>query len=463
MAGSSIGTNTGGGTISLTGLASGLNTSSIISALIAAERQPVTQMTIRQEKLQASQGVLAELKGSLQRLSFAVSELALPSLFESGQTASSSEPLRIEATVTSGAAVGGYQVEVKQLATAARRSFTFASPAAEETVTVEGREYKIAAGATAQSLAAKINADGSGKVWAAVTETNTIALSMRETGASGAEYVKVTGASLTEVAGSAHEGHDAEYAVDGAAGTSHTNTLKGAIPGVTLTLKGVTTTSGPVTVDVQPPAPSVSGIESQIQSFVKLYNSTVESIEKQLTTKPPKGARSASEYAIGTLFGNTALSGFLGKMRASMYQAIGGLPAEMASPADIGLSPGAATGSSSQAAVEGQLKLDPTKLANAVQSNPAGAKAMLAHWATGLQSLIETVGGPGGMLETSISSDEGQFQELRRRISAMNAAIEVHQADLVQTYAKLEGIISRNSSQNSWLASQSEGLIKSGR
>lgn len=460
--GVSIGSNAGGGNISLTGLASGLNTTQIISAILSAERQPVTQMTTQQEKLQAAQSVLTDVKGSLQRLSFAISEFTLPATFESDQSASSSEPQRVEAAVTGGAAVGGYQVEVKQLATAARRSFTFAAPAAEETIVAEGREYKVAAGATAQSLAAQINADASGKVWAAVTEANTLALSTRATGAGGAEFIKVSGAALTEVAGSGHEGHDAQYAVDGTAATSHTNTITGAIPGVTLTLKGVTTTSGAVTIDVQPPAPSLSAIEAQVQSFVKLYNSTVESIQKQLNTKPIKGAHSAAEYGVGTLFGNIGLSGLLGRMRSSMYEAIVGLPAEMASPLDVGLSSGSSTGSSSQSSIEGQLKLDPAKLAKAVQSDPAGVKTMLQKWATNLQGMVDAVGGPGGSIEGSIKTDEGQFQALRHRITAMNSALEVRQKNLVQTFAKLEEIISRNNSKASWLATQSEGLMKSG-
>ena len=77
------------------------------------------------------------------------------------------------------------------------------------------------------------------------------------------------------------EGKNAEYSVDGVAGTSASNTVTNAIAGVTLTLGGLTTT-GPVTIDVQAPGASVSAVEAQVQSFVKLYNSTVEAIQKQL-------------------------------------------------------------------------------------------------------------------------------------------------------------------------------------
>ena len=43
----------------------------------------------------------------------------------------------------------------------------------------------------------------------------------------------------------------------------------------------------------------VSAIETQVQSFIKLYNTTVEAIQKQLATKPPDqpdhGRRTAAQ------------------------------------------------------------------------------------------------------------------------------------------------------------------------
>ena len=39
-----------------------------------------------------------------------------------------------------------------------------------------------------------------------------------------------------------------------------------------------------MTIDVQAPGPSASAVEAQVQAFVKLYNSTVESIQTQLST-----------------------------------------------------------------------------------------------------------------------------------------------------------------------------------
>jgi flagellar hook-associated protein 2 len=464
MSSASVGT-TAGAPINITGLASGLDTGSIINALMNAERIPITQLTHQQEKLQGQANALASMQSSMRALSFAAFEFRLGTLFENSQAVSSSEPLRVSAATTSGAGVGGYEVEVTQLANSAQRTFTFTAPAAEDTVTIDGHEYTLEAGASAKELASKINADGKATVYAAVLDNETIVFSSRTTGASGAEFINVadSGGALAEKAGTAKAGRDAEFVVDGVAGTSASNTVTNAIAGVTLTLNGLTA-SGPVTITVQPPGPSLSAIEAQVQSFVTLYNTTVEAIQKQLTTRPPPNPQNAEELATGTLFGDTSLSSALSRMRQTMYEPIVGLSAEMSSPFDIGISTGAPTGGSpSQASLEGLLKLDPAKLANAIQANPEGVKEMLKGWSKNLEEIANNVATAGGPLAARITSDEGQISELKVRINSMNEILAVRQKALVATYAKLEGIINRNNAQSSWLTQQTESLAKLGK
>ncbi|HME05046.1 MAG TPA: flagellar filament capping protein FliD [Solirubrobacteraceae bacterium] len=452
--------------LTITGLANGLNTSQIIAALMGAEREPVTRLTAQEEKLNAAQQQLRTVQSSLRALALAASEFTLPSVFESSQTATSSEPNRVGAATTGGAGVGGYQVEVKRLANSAQRTFTFTSPAAEDTITVEGREYKLAAGGTAKQLASAINSDSSGSVYAAALENGNIVFSSRATGASGAEFIKVSdpGGALAEVAGTAKEGMDAEYAVDGVTGTSASNTVNSAIAGVTLSLLGVTTTSGPVTIDVQAPGANVATVEAQVKSFVSTYNSTIEALQKQLTTKPPASPQNAAEYGTGTLFGDLELTGLVNEMRQAMYEPIAGLPAEMASPDDIGISTGGATGkaTSSQSSIEGLLKLEPEKLANAVKTNAAGVETMLQKWSQGLQKTIEDSAQPGGVLEARITGEGTQVSEIRSRVATMDELLTIREQALVQTYAQLETVLAQSNSQQSWLASQAEGLTKSG-
>lgn len=461
MSTSGISLNNAAGTpLSVTGLASGLDTSEIIAALMSAEREPVTHMTGQENKLEGTNSALQSAQSALQSLSFAVAEFALPSSFESSQTVTSSEPARVSAAATAGAAVGGYEVEVTKLATSAQRTFAFTSPTAEETVTVDGKELKVKAGETAKELASAINGDASASVYAVATEAGTIVLSNRETGATGPEYIKVAGAGvLAEKEGTAKEGQNAEYSIDGVAATSATNTIANAIPGVTLTLSGLTPT-GPVTIDVQPPGLDTQTLEDQVNAFIKLYNSTVEGIQKQLATKPNAKASSVSEYATGALFGDLELTSVLDNMRAAMYEPVKGLEAGMSSPFDIGVSTGAPTGSgtSSQASIEGLLTLNAGKLTEAVKTNPTGVEQMLQQWSKNLQSVIDVASEAGGGIETRINGDTAQVTELQSRIASMNEILADREKALQETYAQLEAVISQNDAQSSFLAKQAEGL-----
>ena len=459
--GLSVGSSTGS-PITISGLASGLDTSAIISALMGAERVPLKHLTSQQEKLQGQQQQIQAVQSSLQQLAFEASEFVLPSLFETAQSVTSSEPTRVSAATSSGAAIGGHEVEVKQLANSAQRTFAFTSPAGEDKLTIDGQEFAVKAGGSAKELANAINSSSTATVYAAVLENGTLALSNRATGNTGAEFIKVldSGGVLSEQAGSAKEGKNAEYSVDGVAASSASNIVAGAIPGVTLTLSGLTST-GPVTIDVQPPGPSVSVVESQVQSFIKLYNSTVQAIQKELATKPPVGTSSSSS---GALFGDFELTGLLSRMRQVMYEPIAGLPAEMSSPFSVGISTGAASGAggTSHSALEGQLTLNSAALANAIQNNPAGAKEMLQRWSQNLQGVLNAAAEPGGSLDARIHGDEAQVTQLNTQITRLNETLLLREQALKATYSALESVLSQNSSQATWLTSQEKQLQSSG-
>jgi len=286
----------------------------------------------------------------------------------------------------------------------------------------------------------------------------TLVLSTRATGASGEGFIQVSapGGSLTEQAGLAKAGRNAEYSVDGVAASSPTNTVTSAVPGVTLNLLALTTVTGPVTIDVQAPAPSASAITSQVQSFVSLYNSTIGAIQKQLNTKPPTSPQSAAELKTGTLFGDFDLSTALSGMRESIYEPIAEQPAEMSSLAAIGISTGAPSGTAtfSQSSVEGQLQLNTAQLEAAVQSNPAGVQQMLQKWAKSFEGAVNTVAGPGAALELRVNGDSTQVSEMASRITTMNELLTVRQKTLEEQYEAMEKAIAKSKAEGEYLTQQ---------
>lgn len=448
--------------LKFTGLGSGLKTEEIIDALIGAERQPVIRMT-EEEAIQAAQErALRSLQGSLQQLSFSAGELSSATLFATSQSVSSSEPAKVGASVSSGAGVGGYEVNVTKLANSAQRTFTFKSPEAEDTITIDGRETTLKAGGSIGELVNAINANSESTVYAAAVNGETLILSERETGAQSEGYIAVsdTAGALTEKVGAARPGQNAEYTIDGVAGTSKTNKLTEAIPGVTLTLSAVTTVSGPVTIDVSPPEPDVSKIVEQVKSFVSQYNTTLESLEKETSTKPSTNIQFAAESGEGTLFGDFELTSLIGSMREAVYTPAEGLPEEMSSLASIGVSTGAASGEShySQSAVEGKLTIEDAKLEEAIRKDPEGVQSMLSSWGASFQKTLNAYAEPGGTISGRIEGDEAGVSYLGRQVTTMNEMLAIRRQSLEAQYVALESVMSRMKSQSSWLAGQIASL-----
>jgi flagellar hook-associated protein 2 len=446
----------GGGALQITGLASGLDTDQIISELMAVKQQPVTALQNQEKGIQARDSALQSLQTALQTVETDAQALEDPSLFDTSQAVTSSNSGVVSATSSSGAGIGGYQVAVTQLANSSQRTFSFASPTSDDTITIDGHAETITAGESLQSFVSQVNGDSSSTVFAAAVDGNVV-FSSRQTGDTGSNFIQVSDpqGNLVENTAKAKEGQNAEYSVDGVAGTSASNTVSDAIAGVTLTLNGVTSTSAPVTIDVSPPAPNAANVTSAIQQFVSDYNSAITAVQTQLSTPP-----SSTDPTVGTLYEDPELSDLLTQMRTAMYQSGSGLPQGMASMLDIGVSTGAASGNAtpSQSSLDGDLTVDTSALTAALQSNPNGVQSVLVGWASSFSSLVDNGAGPGGMIDTRVSTDSSQISDLDSQISDMQAALNDQQQQLVAQYAALEATLSSNSSQASWLTGQINAL-----
>ena len=517
----------------ITGLASGLNTDQIIQEEMSIYEQPVTNLQNQSTNLTAQNTALTNIQTQLQTLASDAQALGDPSLFNTSQAVTSSDTTRVQATSSTGAGVGGYQVSVSQLANSAQRTFAYTSPTSADTVSIDGQQVSVSAGESISSFVNAINSNSNLDVYAAATDSGTVVLSNRSTGDTGTNFIQVqdsggtlnedmasftytsptsadtvtingqqvsvsagesaanfvsainansslnvnasvnssgqvvlsnraggtggsvsvqdSGGTLTNQTSLAKEGQNALYSVDGVSGSSASNTVTGAIAGVSLTLAGVTTTSGPVTVDVGAPAASASNISSAVQTFITQYNSVISSIESALTTAPTSGTAGT-----GTLYQDPELQDLLTSMRSAMYTSGSGLPSGLANMLDIGVSTGATTGSGaeSQSALAGDLTLDSTTLSNELSSNAVGVQNVLSKWADSFSTMVNDAADPGGTIDTRISGDTAEVTQLGNQISAMQATLTDKQNSLVQEYAQLESALSTNQSTSSWLTSQ---------
>ncbi len=115
--------------LSSPGIGSGLDVASIISQLMAVERQPLSALDAKEAKYQAQLTAYGSLKGALSSFQTAVTALADPAKF-SAVTAKLADTAVATATASTAAVPGTYSIEVQALAQAHKlKSAAFATSA----------------------------------------------------------------------------------------------------------------------------------------------------------------------------------------------------------------------------------------------------------------------------------------------------------------------------------------------
>lgn len=454
--------------LNIGGLASGLDTNAIVDQLMSIERLPRTRLDQKASLVTARQSVLADFQSRLRAVESAAQGLRSVGLWSQAQTASTSDATRLSAAIVagSGAGVGGYQVEVSQLANAAQRTYTFASPATAGTITIDGHDTAVAANATIGDVVSAINADPRATVYAAATDRGTLVLSARATGDSGAGFIALsdTTGALTEQTGKAKQGRDAQFVVDGVAGTSSSNEVTSAIAGVRLSLRGVTTVSGPITVTVGAPTVDTAVVKDKLRAFVDVYNSTVDAIRARLDERSVKDPRTTEQQQAGMLNGDTALTAVLSQMRQLIYSSVRGLPDGMSSLADLGVSTGSASATISRDALAGKLELDDAKLSTALAGNPQGVRDLLAGpanaggWARAFERVLHGFDTTGGTIDVRIVGADAELKRLQQSMADMDQRLALKEQSLRAQFAAMESALAQSQAQGSWLSGQLASL-----
>ncbi|QXI30088.1 flagellar filament capping protein FliD [Pseudomonas vanderleydeniana] len=294
-----------------TGLGSGLDISSIVTALVNADKSAKqTQIDSATKTNTLKISGIASLKSALAAFQKTMTDLsASTSTAFAGYTATSGTATTLTATSDNTAVPGTYNVVVSSLATGSKvASASFAGgtssaiPSGTLTISQNGTNYNvdIPANATLQStrdlinsklgsngFSANIVTDSSGASRMVISSTTTGAGSdIKVSGISGLEIdgTQVMGSNPSATASGAVTAlaTDASLTVDGLKVTSKSNTVTGAISGLTLNLlsAGASTGNGTFagassTVTV---ANNTSGLQTSIQSFVDSYNTLMNTI-----------------------------------------------------------------------------------------------------------------------------------------------------------------------------------------
>jgi flagellar hook-associated protein 2 len=450
--------------VSLGGLSSGLDTQSIIDQLMAVDRQPETRIKLNESAAQARQSTLTDVATRVRNLLTAAKDLGSVSTWAESQSLDVSDSSKLTATRLSGAAPGGHDISVSTLARSEQRSYTFEQGAGTLDI---GASTHIAIGATddGAAVADKINAAATSPVYAVFvkdplgdTTKDRLVLTRKDTGkfdptAPDALTVGGTGWTSTE---ELKAGVNASFTVDGGAvQESRSNVVLSAIPGLQLTLKATGTTS----VTVGAPGPDNSAVKGKVQAFVDQYNSTVDFIRSELTEKRVPNATTDADARKGPLFADTQLTGMLAQLRGIVSQKTG-IGGAIGSLADIGVSTGSGSGGVTSAdAVAGKLKLDATKLADALQDNRLDVKSFLTDSTKGISAKLTKLLDPvakatSGLLDVRAKQAGDQAASFEDQITQMEDRLTQKADRLKAQFTAMEQALSQSQSQSSWLTAQ---------
>jgi len=454
--------------LNIGGLASGLDTNSIIDQLMAIERQPRARLDQQASLITVRQQALADFQSRLRSVEAAAKDLRSVTLWSQQQSVATSDTTRLSAAIVagSGAGVGGYQVEVSQLANAAQRTYAFRSPASAGTITIDGHDTSVAANASLADVVSAINSDVNATVYAAATDSGTLVLSSRRTGDTGTGFIAVSDGtgSLTEDTAKAKQGRDALFTVDGVAGSASSNDVTNAIAGVRLTLRGVTTVSGPITVSVAAPTADTDAIKDKLRAFVDVYNSTVDAIRAKLDERSVPNPRTDADRQAGMLNGDTTLTAILSQMRQAIYTPVRGLPTGMSSLADLGVSTGSASATISRDALAGKLEIDDDTLDAALANNAAGVRDLLAGpanvggWVRAFERVVHDADTTGGTIDVRITGANAELKRLQRAMADMDDRLALKETSLRAQFTAMETALAQSQTQSSWLSGQLASL-----
>jgi flagellar hook-associated protein 2 len=295
-----------------------------------------------------------------------------------------------------------------------------------------------------------------------------LVLAGQVTGAANTLSVSSEGSLATDLFGDSpkHTNGDAALTVNGVPVSSATNTPSDAIPGITLALRGVIPASNPVTVVVDPAAPSNDTIQAKLKDFVTQYNSTISFIQSRLDESRVAKAGTLDEMRKGLLHGDSDLTALLRRLRQELTSpASGGKGLD--SLLDIGLGVGSSTfsGTISKEALTGQLSLDGAKLSSQLESHFSDVKALLTDSGPDGQGLVQRLNGIltpytklDGVMDSRLASAKAGSDRIARDISNLDDRLALREKALRAQFTALETALQSNQAQGTWLSGQIASL-----
>lgn len=278
----------------------GIDVSSVVQQIISSQTGELTVWENESSTLATQNGDLTSIENDLANLQTAVQALDSPTGALSSNAATSSDTAVLNASVSGTVAAGDYQVEVNSLASqgtlytsavagGANASFlTNGATSGDLQLQVggsTGQTYDIpitqGSNDTLTTLASYINTQSTDNNWGVTASVQTDAtgswleVQSQNTGSPGALSI-ASQSNISLQFAAPVGGTNASLTINGVPYSSASNTVTGAIQGVTLSLQSQS--SSPVEVSVGPDADQIT---NAINNFVAAYNQVINDINAQ--------------------------------------------------------------------------------------------------------------------------------------------------------------------------------------
>ena len=440
-------TNTGAAVLSSAGVGSGLDVDSIVTALVNAKKAgPQAQITDKATQTNAILTGLTSLQGGLTSLQSALAKLNFTGTFASFGATLADDSVG-SATTLSSAQPGSYSLVVQNLATAQKRTsdaYGKSDTPGAGTLTLavgdSSVDIDVSPADTIASIAAKINA-ASGNPGVNATVVNgasgaQLLLSSAKTGVANGFSVSASAdasSGLAALAGKldtagAHEAGDAQLTLDGISITSASNSVSGAIDGVTVNLAAAGSTTLTVTRDN-------STATDAIQGFVDAYNSYVKTVGTL-------SSYDATTGNAGILLGDTTLNSVQRQIASVLNTKVPG----------NGIGSLAALGITRSA--DGTLALDSAKLSSALDADPGAVQDLFSGangYAKRLNTALDGFTDSDGLIAKRQQSLNDSLTSLNKQQSDLDARMTVYEKQLRDQYTALDTLMSQLNNTSSYL------------
>lgn len=426
----------------VSGLISGIDTASMVDALVAAASRPISLLNTQKGALEDRQEAYATLASRMTALQDALNDVSDVETLRS-TSGTSSDDSAVSVTVDNDAVVGRYSVEVTQLASA-----TMAVSAGMSSRTADGTvatgTLNITVGSTTTAVTIDSNSSNLDDLVDAINEqvdgvtayvmdtgdaTNPYRLVImgEDTGDENAVTIDTSG--LDAMTGTvptftnATDAEDAIVSINGVEVRSASNTFDSVISGVTFNVESLTSDTVEITVE-----PDNDAVVAKMQAVVDAWNAVTSQIRTQKVWNPDENIKGAF---VGELVPGQAMSSMQSLISSSWGTgAIDSLSA-------LGLT----------TAQDGDLEFDTAAFTTALTDDFDSVIDLMSGEdgpAAALSTLIDTFTDEDeGLLTVRDESLSGQIEDIDTRISNVERKISAYRTRLEKQFTAMELAMSR--------------------